>query len=122
MFRSSTYVDFRQKLTWRLAQSLLRRFEVLHLLPELADFFADPTRIRLGNIGLSPICVFIAQRYRAMLSSTCCRRALTFALVKSRSRLLTALNLLPSMAKKYVQAVGFKTDGGAWAGVAPSAG
>jgi hypothetical protein len=66
--------------------------------------------------------VFIAQRYRAMLSSICCRRALTFALVKSRSRLLTALNLLPSMAKKYVQAVGFKTDGGAWAGVAPSAG
>ncbi|WP_149029739.1 hypothetical protein [Paraburkholderia fungorum] len=56
MFRSSTYVDFRQKLTWRLAQSLLRRFEVLHLLPELADFFADPTRIRLGNIGFSPIC------------------------------------------------------------------
>jgi hypothetical protein len=55
-FRSSTYVDFRQKLTWRLAQSLLRRFEVLHLLPEPADLVADPTRIRLGNIGFSPIC------------------------------------------------------------------
>lgn len=47
---------------------------------------------------------------------------MTFALVKSQSRLLTALNLLPSMAKENVQAFVFNTDGGACADVVPTAG
>jgi hypothetical protein len=37
-------------------------------------------------------------RYRATLSSSCARRRSTLARVKFLSRLLTALNLLPSMA------------------------
>src|SRR5262249_5443774 len=37
-------------------------------------------------------------RYRATLCSNCVRRFSTFARVKSLSRLLTALNLLPSIA------------------------
>src|ERR1700716_4302342 len=37
-------------------------------------------------------------RYRATLSSSCARRRSTLARVKFRSRLFTALNLLPSMA------------------------
>ena len=37
-------------------------------------------------------------KYRATLSSNCARRRSTLARVKLRSRLFTALNLLPSMA------------------------
>jgi hypothetical protein len=61
-----------------------------------------PLKTSKGRIykmsGSNRPAVSSADKYRPMLVSTCSRRRLFLLAVKLRSRLLTALNFLPSMA------------------------
>src|SRR3954447_23980051 len=97
--RAAVRVGQRYLLIWRSQHLLLHRREALHLAFELGELLLEVCRLgrkrlrRLLQIGR----VELAQ-YRATLSSSCARRRSTFARVKLRSRLLTALNLLPSVA------------------------
>src|SRR5260221_834087 len=78
---------------------LLVGCELAHFLFQLVSF--SLSRVVLSTSTSDGSCLSAVsswERYRATLSSSCARRRSIFPRVKLRSRLLTALNLLPSIA------------------------
>ena len=73
--------------------------EGLHLPLQALDLLLEADCLCFGHIAVLPVgTVQDRQVARAMLASTCSMRLATLATVKFLSRLLTALNLLPSIA------------------------
>src|SRR3954467_11232361 len=97
--RAAVRVGQRYLLIWRSQHLLLHRREALHLAFGLGELLLRCAVLAASaSDGSCKSAVSSWLRYRATLASSCARRRSTFARVKLRSRLLTALNLLPSMA------------------------
>lgn len=78
---------------------LLRNFpKMFHLLPELDQFLLQMRCLGFGFHRLRPVSGVQCIQIGSMLSSICFIRCSSLWGVKFLSRLLTALNLLPSMA------------------------
>ena len=79
---------------------LLENLKKLHLLLQLCNLLSQAAHLGLEGFGLFlPISGVELLQIRATLSSICAMRRSILARVKFLSRLLTALNLLPSMRR-----------------------
>src|SRR3977135_3515492 len=97
--RAGVRIGERDLLVGRGEHLFLDRREALHLAFEFREFFLEPRRLERERLRrLLPIGrVELAEIPRNALF-ICARRRSPLARVKCRSRLFTALNLLPSMA------------------------
>lgn len=95
--RATVGIGQRDLLIGRSKHPLLVGRELSHL--RFASFSLSRVAFASSaSVGSCRSAVSSWLKYRATLSSSCARRRSTFARVKFLSRLLTALNLLPSMA------------------------